>query len=258
MGHRFRSFLLIFPILLSAGIATAGVEALQDGPVPIADGFGKGAYPLGSVSIPIPIDVPEPEYTPEARAAGIEGSLVVLAVVRADGTVGDVAVVKSDRLQGLYESAVSAMKKGTFKPGERDGVPVAAVTPFTFVFRLHPPGRDPDDPVPASAEDAEFAGDAYRGSVKNLVVPTVLQTVPPRYTPEAMRKRIQGYVWLDVVIGVDGRVRNARVQTSLDPGKNGLDAEALIAARKWRFEPGRLNGERVAVVATLLTSFRLH
>jgi outer membrane biosynthesis protein TonB len=47
------------------------------------------------------------------------------------------------------------------------------------------------------------------------------------------------------------------VTKSLDDAL-GLDAEALAAARLWRFEPGRLNGQPVAVFVHLVMDFRLY
>ena len=48
------------------------------------------------------------------------------AVVLIDGTVGDVTVTKSlDSVNGLDEQAVTAPKQWVFKPGTKDGKPVA-------------------------------------------------------------------------------------------------------------------------------------
>jgi protein TonB len=77
--------------------------------------------------------------------------------------------------------------------------------------------------------------------------------VKPRYTNDALRSKIQGTVVLEAVIRSDGRPSRIRVLRSLDRG--GLDDEAVAAVANWRFEPGRLAGEPVDVLVTILVDF---
>jgi len=71
-----------------------------------------------------------------------------------------------------------------------------------------------------------------------------------------MRARIQGTVWLDVVVLPDGTVGNVTVSKSLDT-VFGLDSQAVAAARQWLFAPGSRLGEPVAVLVTLELFFNL-
>jgi len=86
--------------------------------------------------------------------------------------------------------------------------------------------------------------------------PRVLREVRPEYTSEAMRARIQGTVWLDVVVLPDGMVGDVTVSKSLDT-VFGLDSQAVAAARQWLFAPGMRLGEPVAVLVTLELFFNL-
>jgi periplasmic protein TonB len=87
--------------------------------------------------------------------------------------------------------------------------------------------------------------------------PTLLKSVEPKYTPDAMRAKIQGLVKLEVVVLKDGTVGAIRVIKSLDPG--GLDVEAIKAARGWLFRAATdRDGNRVDVYVTLELEFRLH
>jgi protein TonB len=82
--------------------------------------------PGNGVSLPVVVKQVKPHYTQAAMNAGIEGTVEMESVVLADGTVGDVRVVRSlDSVHGLDEEAVNAMKLWEFKPGQRDGKPVA-------------------------------------------------------------------------------------------------------------------------------------
>jgi protein TonB len=85
--------------------------------------------------------------------------------------------------------------------------------------------------------------------------PEKLFEVKPRYTPEAMRNKIQGTVYLEAVVLENGTVGEVRVTKPLEPG---LDAAAIVAARQWRFAPARLNGKPIAVRVPLELEFRIH
>jgi protein TonB len=79
----------------------------------------------------------KPQYTQEALAARIEGTVWLEAVVLSDGTVGDVFVVRSlDSVLGLDRQAVTAMKQWEFKPGTKDGKAVAVRVEVEMTFTL--------------------------------------------------------------------------------------------------------------------------
>jgi periplasmic protein TonB len=104
---------------------------------------------------------------------------------------------------------------------------------------------------PGSGEG--IGGGVYRlgGSV---APPRVLTQVKPTYTNEALEQRIQGTVVLELVVRADGRPTGIRVSRSLEAG---LDLQAIIAAREWRFEPGRLAGRPVDVQVAVEMDFRI-
>ena len=89
-----------------------------------------------------------------------------------------------------------------------------------------------------------------------VTTPRLLREVAPEYTAEAMRARIQGTVWLEVVVLPDGTVGDVTVTKSLDR-VFGLDEQAIAAARQWRFAPGTRFGEPVAVLVSLELFFNL-
>jgi protein TonB len=82
--------------------------------------------------------------------------------------------------------------------------------------------------------------------------PVVVQ-VSPKYTDDALLRRIQGTVEMELVVTKDGRPADIRITRSLDPG--GLDQLAIAAVERWRFEPGRLAGAPVNVLVTVMLDF---
>ncbi len=101
-------------------------------------GFGDGAYRIGNgVQSPTPIREVKPQYTAEAMRAKVQGSVLLECVVRPDGTVGRVDVVKSlDPTFGLDQEAVKAAKQWRFRPGTRQGEPVPVLVTIELTFTL--------------------------------------------------------------------------------------------------------------------------
>lgn len=86
--------------------------------------------------------------------------------------------------------------------------------------------------------------------------PRLIRETKPKYTPEAMRNRIEGIVEMQVIIERTGRVGAVRVTRSLDRDF-GLDDQAIQAVRQWRFEPGQKDGVAVPVLVSIEMTFAL-
>lgn len=80
----------------------------------------------------------KPVYPEEALRAGLEGLVVLEAIVDERGRVGhDVKVVR--RLgHGCDEAAVAAVRQWRFRPATRDGKPIKVRRIFPILFRLQP------------------------------------------------------------------------------------------------------------------------
>jgi protein TonB len=75
-----------------------------------------------------------PKYPPEAGRAGIEGTVVLLAVIGKDGTVKDVRVEKG--LPVLAQAAIEAVKQWRYRPYLLNGEPVEVDSQITINFNL--------------------------------------------------------------------------------------------------------------------------
>jgi protein TonB len=103
-------------------------------------GFGGGAYrPGAGITNPVPIRQPRPGYTSEAMRAKIQGQVELEAVILADGTVGDVRIVRSlDKVYGLDQEAIKAARQWVFRPAtDRDGKPVPIIVLLELTFTIH-------------------------------------------------------------------------------------------------------------------------
>jgi hypothetical protein len=105
--------------------------------------------------------------------------------------------------------------------------------------------------------------------------PRLVHQVRPAYPPEAKAEKVQGLFVIDVVIGKDGAIKDARIAASaptaerlqeLEPKKGTpaavegdarLGAAALDSVRQWRYEPVLKNGKPVEFEATVTVNFKL-
>ena len=120
-------------VTVVAGQLTTVQAALED----LAPSEEGGIYNVGGdVRPPIPIYNPNPQYTKEAKAKKIQGNVVLLIVVDAEGNVTDARVVSQPLGMGLDESAVRTVRTWKFKPAARKGTPVPVRVMVEVSFKL--------------------------------------------------------------------------------------------------------------------------
>ena len=99
-------------------------------------GLGGGVYRTGGgVSMPSIIRKIEPEYSEEARKAKWQGTVQLSVIIDETGHARDLKVSKSLGL-GLDQKAMEAVAKWLFKPGMKDGKPVAVFATIEVTFHL--------------------------------------------------------------------------------------------------------------------------
>jgi TonB family protein len=98
--------------------------------------MGGGAYRIGGgVSPPSVILKVEPEYSEEARKAKFQGTVILFVVVDEKGNPRELKVIRPLGL-GLDQKAIEAVEKWKFRPGMKDGKPVAVQATIEVNFRL--------------------------------------------------------------------------------------------------------------------------
>ena len=95
-------------------------------------GFGEYVY---TDELPEKITHVQPVYPDIAREAGVDGTVMVQALVGKDGRVKDVRVVKS--IPMLDAAAIQAVKGWVFKPALSNNKPVAVWVGCPVKFSLH-------------------------------------------------------------------------------------------------------------------------
>jgi TonB family protein len=110
---------------------------LRDGPKK-AEPVRPQVYKPGEEGVKTPVLVRDvkPQYTADAKARGVQGTVEVSAIVKADGTVDeDVRVIRSLDTD-LDQQAIIATRQWTFKPGTKDGKPVDVQVNIELTFTL--------------------------------------------------------------------------------------------------------------------------
>ena len=153
MIPRFLAFALaltvgvIAPTILNVGVApqhTMSVPQPEDG------GWGCGGCKIESVppyasqgafsrpgTNPILImSKPQSEYTDEARANEVEGTVRLRVTLLASGNVGGVEVVRG-LPDGLTEQSMAAAKRIAFEPATVDGRPVSKRITVDYNFTIY-------------------------------------------------------------------------------------------------------------------------
>ena len=87
-----------------------------------------------------------------------------------------------------------------------------------------------------------------------ITPPQILKQINPDYSEEAVRRKVEGTVILEVVILAEGKIGPVRVLKGLGAG---LNEQAIACVRQWLFVPGKFKGEAVDVIAEIAVDFTL-
>lgn len=226
----FRHIVFLSPQLPRMGGGGGGGGNQRPEPIRRAQGVGPDAITLRVRREPPP-NALLTTITPAVEVPPLP-SIVLDAKPLASGVLDQVGLPTGGVMSGLSTGSGSGGGVGT---GTGTGIG---------------PGRGPGF---GPGSGGGTGGGVYRagGSVS---APRVIKEVKPKYTSEALLKRIQGTVALEVVVTDDGCASQMRVVRSLDAG---LDDEAVAAVALWRFEPGRLGTVPVNVLVRIEIDFTI-
>jgi len=92
---------------------------------------GEAKSPIAAPEV---VSKSDPAYPGELIRDGIQGTVILTAIIRADGSVSDIAVVKSLDPR-LDENAVQALSRWLFRPALKDGLAIDLEAVITVPFR---------------------------------------------------------------------------------------------------------------------------
>ena len=221
-------------------------------------------------------------YPAEAHAAGQQGRVIVNFVVKKDGNIADVRVVRgvAPSLDKEAERVITAMPK--WKPGKQRDQTVNVAFTVPVMFSLTPPEAPKAEEIKQSdLSEVVVVGYALKeGDTSDTVgiipdkkdpVFNVVEEMPKfpggtaglmqylaksiKYPTISQKNKEQGRVIVKMVIDKTGGLSNIKIVHSVSPS---LDAEAIrVVSNMPKWEPGQQRGQAVAVEYTLPIVFRL-
>ena len=92
----------------------------------------------------------------------------------------------------------------------------------------------------------------YRTRSNGVSTPRLIKDIKPQYTAGAMRRGVNGTVFLRCVVDRDGVPTRLEIVKALD---DELDRASLETLKQWRFEPGQKDGKAVLVQIDVMIAF---
>jgi TonB family protein len=256
-------------------IGCAAPVAAQQAPVRVG----------GDIKEPRRITDVKPVYPQIAQQAGIQGIVIIEAIIGVDGAVEQARVLRPVPL--LDQAALDAVHQWRYVPTELNGQPVPVVMTVTVSFTLDQAGAPKQElPVVSVAEMLDNAKALHQRGlydetervlqralaalqaerIRNTRAITGAGVPAPGATPvrvggdirePTLLTRVEpvygagapaGVTVAEITIDGSGRVTDARIMRSQGAE---VDAAVVAALRQWVFRPTLLNGVPVAMIMTV-------
>jgi TonB family protein len=186
-----------------------------------------------------------PVYPPEAKAAYVQGAVVLRAIISKEGTVENLQVISGPK--ELLASAIDAVRQWKYKPYLLNGQPTEVETTITVNYHM------------TSAPPPPNGGQASQEIVPRTIggpvtPPRVVESAMPDYTDEARTEKIKGSVLLRLWVDPDGSPSHVHVVRGLGAG---LDEKAVAAVERYKFQPAMEDGKPVTVAINIEVNFQM-
>jgi len=169
----------------------------------------------------------DPEYSDQARAAGLQGSVILGIEIAPDGHTENLKVIHGLGM-GLDQKAVEAVRQWRYTPVPNSGMRFHRV--IEVPFRMKP------------AEPWVFDGSIYSIEASGArVAESTMPELLRYFAPDADLCLAQGYVTANFHIGSDGATSAIRV--SAGAAQNVRDG-VMTAIQSWQFRPATQDGSK--------------
>ena len=184
-----------------------------------------------------------PDYSPQARAAGLQGSVILCVSLDAFGRLVGVQVIQGLGF-GLEEKAIDAVRRWQFKSASLDGKPVRVKQSVEVRFAFNP------DPSWRLLRAGYQVQSKPGEPIREIADPVLREYAKPDDGPCAA-----GAAAATVDVRMNKQGMPAGLQVIEEHGE-GAGKAATGAIARWRFEPGRVNGSPRESKGTFLLECR--
>ena len=189
----------------------------------------------------------DPVYPAIAKAAHVQGAVVLHATISKTGTVEELEVVSGPEM--LRTSAMDAVRQWTYKPYLMNGQPTEVETTITVNYTL-PDSGTAVGPVPPADE----AANGVKRVGGDVTAPKIISQPAPEFTELAKKDKVEGIVLIGLVVDEHGLPQHVHVLRGLG---DGLDENAVDAVQQYKFKPATENGKPVAVFENVEVNFEI-
>jgi TonB family protein len=195
---------------------------------------------------------PPPIYPDIAKAAHVQGVVVLHAIISKEGKVEQLSVVSGSPM--LQQSAIDAVQQWTYRPFLLNGQPVEVESTINVNYTFGGPITfslvDQDEPV----ELTDAAGTPVRRIGGGISPPELAIQVAPEFTPEAKKAKFHGSVVVGCIIDEQGLPEDVHIVRGIGQG---LNDKAIEAVKQYKFKPAMEDGKPVPVKLNIEVNFQL-
>ena len=210
------------------------------------------------------------KYPEIAKTNGVEGRVYVQFVIDQNGSIYNSKIVR-DIGSGCGEAALEVVKSMnnagvSWQSGLQRGKKVKVLYTLPIIFELDKKRKNNIDPSTSINKVTDhiykvvdhmplWDGNTTKHSSDSALIKYVYDNI--KYPELARKNKIEGRVYVQFVIGIDGKVRNSKIVRNIG---DGCGEEVLRMVKTMNeggpfWEPGILDGQKVNVLYTLPVSF---
>jgi TonB family protein len=222
------------------GASPSGPEGLMNVPPPVME--GNLIYKVA------------PVYPEIAKAAHVQGIVVLFALISKTGDVEDLKVLSGPPM--LTSSAIDAVRQWKYTPYMASGVTMEVRTAISVNFSLSDAAAPPKRGATNEYHGApyEYDGIPVAKIGDGVTSPVVIHKVDPEFSVEARKAKFMGLVLVNLVVDTKGKPQNVHVLRGVGMG---LDENAVKAVRAYKFRPATEDGKPVPVALNVEVNFRI-
>ncbi len=206
------------------------------------------------------------KYPQSALKTGKTGTVYLNFTVLEDGTLSDIKVKKGFDTECDAEAVRVAKLMPKWKPGVKDGKPVAETVVLPVKFEL-----DKGEKTKPETKKKYVSEMAYKEPKPDKEVFTVVEQMPEfpggkdalakflasnvKYPADAKKAGVQGTVYVTFVVQASGEISNVKVLRGIGSGCDEAAMDAVKAMPDWK--PGKQKGQPVSVQYNIPIKFLL-
>ena len=208
---------------------------------------------------PMPISKPAVKYPESALRDSIEGVVFIHVLVGKDGKTRQVEVIRGPAI--FHEASIVSAEAMVWEPATHKGDPISVWVSYKIRFKFKSDGSPsamgserPSNLLnrgPAIMVETESGDSIHVDKMDKM--PSPIGSPKLVYPESGIRDSLNGLVFIQLLVGKDGRVKKTRLLEGEEP----FSSAAIEAGKKFVWEPAIYNGKPVGVWVAFPIRFKI-